>query len=206
MSSVGACIRIQNSMSEVTLKGNTLRIGAAASLQALAESAGLQPALYDAIARDAELTPNQLALPQLLAASGGSLLAAAMLALDAELELQDGVTQSYGNWLALRATAGEPAVAAMRFSTAARLECFVADGAWLALARWPAGRTRVAIGGWGSAPLLAMDGREASGILEATENTLMLAGTGLPEDEPRLAVVRELAERAESKEADFRLN
>ncbi|UYN89259.1 MAG: hypothetical protein KIT08_09180 [Anaerolineales bacterium] len=185
-------------MSEVTLKGNTLRIGAAASLQALAESAGLQPALYDAIARDAELAASQLALPQLLAASGGSLLAAAMLALDAELELQDGAAQSYGNWLALRATAGEPAVAALSFSTAARLESFVADGAWLVLARWPAGRTRVAIGGWGSAPLLAMDGREASGILEAAENTLMLAGTGLPEDEPRLVVVRELAEQAQA--------
>lgn len=183
-------------MSEVTLKGNTLHVSAAASLQELRDAVGLQPALYAALAQHAD-APVQPLLAQLLVASGDSLLATALLALDAELELQNGAAQSYGNWLALRATAGEPAaVAGLRFSTAARLDCTIGQGAWLAVARWPAGRTRVAIGGWGSAPLLAMDGREASGILEAAENTLMLASNGEVDDGARLAVVRELAQHA----------
>lgn len=182
----------------VSLKGNTLRMDIAASLQALAEMEGLQPALADAIRREAQAANDQDVVPWLLAAGGDSLLATAMLALDAELELQDGETQGYGHWLALRATAGEPQVAALRFSTAARLDNYLADRVWLVVARWPAGRTRVAIGGWGSAPLLAMDGREASGILEAAENTLMLAGNGEIEDQARLEAVRELAQLVSS--------
>ncbi|QYK50573.1 MAG: hypothetical protein KF701_09260 [Anaerolineales bacterium] len=180
----------------VTLKGNTLRMDMSASLEALAEAEGLQPALREAIGGEAQAAHGQPAVAWLLAAAGDSRLATAILALDAELELQDGATQSYGNWLALRATAGEPAVVGLHFSTAARLDFYQTDGAWLALARWPAGRTRVAIGGWGPAPLLAMDGREASGILQAAENTLMLASNGEPEDEARLETVRQLAQQA----------
>ena len=180
----------------VSLKGKTLHIDMAASLQALAEAEGLQPALSDAIQREELTAHGQAVVPWLLAASGDSLLATALLALDAELEMQNGAAQSYGNWLALRATAGEPpVVAGLRFSTAARLDCTIGQGVWLAVARWPAGRTRVAIGGWGFAPLLAMDGREASGILEAAENTLMLASHGEVNDDARLAVVRELVKQ-----------
>lgn len=182
----------------VTLKGNTLRMDMSASLGALAEAEGLQPALREAIHSEAPATHGQQAVAWLLAAAGDSRLAAAALALDAELELQDGTTQSYGNWLALRAVADELAVTGLHFSTAARLDFYQADDAWLVLVRWPAGRTRVAIGGWGPAPLLAMDGREASGILQAAENTLMLASNGEPEDEARLETVRQLAHQAQT--------
>ncbi len=180
----------------ISLKGKTLHMDMAASLPELAEAQGLQPMLSDAARREQQAASDQAVVPGLLAAGGASLLATAMLALDAELELQDGATQGYGHWLALRATAGEPKVAGLHFSTAARLDSYLADGVWLAVARWPAGRTRVAIGGWGPAPLLAMDGREPSGILEAAENTLMLAGNGEIEDEARLETVRQLAQQA----------
>ena len=37
----------------------------------------------------------------------------------------------------------------------------------VALAKWPSGRTKVVLGGWGELPTLAMDGNDSSGILEA---------------------------------------
>ena len=40
----------------------------------------------------------------------------------------------------------------------------------MALARWPSGRTRLAVGGYGNAPLLAMDGTESGGLEAAARN------------------------------------
>jgi hypothetical protein len=39
----------------------------------------------------------------------------------------------------------------------------------VAICKWPSGRTRVVIGGFGTAPLLVMDGPEASGAEAAIE-------------------------------------
>ena len=40
----------------------------------------------------------------------------------------------------------------------------------MALARWPSGRTRLAVGGYGNTPLLAMDGIESGGLEAAARN------------------------------------
>jgi CO/xanthine dehydrogenase FAD-binding subunit len=64
--------------------------------------------------------------------------------------------------------------------TSGRIQGFVAsastDGEWpaiiLAMAKWPSGRTRVALGGFGKTPVLAMDGTEAAGAAEAVRNAL----------------------------------
>lgn len=180
-------------MSAVTIKGNMLQIGAEARLSDLLALPEL-PAALQALVQQ-EPAGEQAALPYIAAALGSTRLAAAMLALDAELEHSDGRTQSYGNLLALRASGLPDGLTALRFSLLAALQYYESDGVWLALARWPSGRTRVALGGWGAAPILAMDGREASGILEAAENTLMLASNGAPEDEARMQAVRQLAEQ-----------
>jgi CO/xanthine dehydrogenase FAD-binding subunit len=39
-----------------------------------------------------------------------------------------------------------------------------------AVAVWPSGRTRVALGGFGNAPILVMDGPEGSGVEAAVRN------------------------------------
>ncbi len=179
-------------MSDISIKGNMLHIGAAARLNDLLALPEL-PAVLHALVQQ-EPAGEQAALAYIAAAPGSARLAAAMLALDAELEYTDGRMQSYGNLLALRASGIPDGLAALRFSLLAALQYHEADGAWLALARWPSGRTRVALGGWGPAPILAMDGRDPSGILEAAENTLMLASNGAPEDEARMQAVRHLAD------------
>ncbi|MBX3003906.1 MAG: hypothetical protein KF828_08110 [Anaerolineales bacterium] len=180
-------------MSAVSIKGNMLQIGAAARLSDLLAQPELPAALHALVQQ--EPVGEQAALAYLAAAPGSARLAAAMLALDAELEHADGHMQSYGNLLALRASGTPGSLTALRFSLLAALQYSEADGVWLALARWPSGRTRVALGGWGAAPMLALDGRDPSGILEAAENTLMLASNGAPEDEARMHAVRQLAEQ-----------
>lgn len=171
----------------VSLKGNTLRIGAAASLQDLLAAEGLPAAIVEAIRRE-PADAQAAVVAHLLAADGRSPLAAAMLALDTEFEFADGISLAYGSLLALRALApSEPVAARVTIST--QLDCYYEADAWLALARWPSGRTRLALGGWGAAPVLAMDGREPSGIREAAENALSGAG------EAQQAVVRRLVEQ-----------
>lgn len=179
-------------MSAVTLKGNMLQVSAHARLQdllALPElPAALQPLLQQ------EGNPEQPALAHLAAASGASRLATALLALDAEFEDSAGRAQGYGSLLALRAGSLAPEWASVHFSLLAALQHYEADGVWLAVAHWPSGRTRLAAGGWGAAPILAMDGREPSGILEAAENAVMLASNGAPEDAARMHTLRQLAQ------------
>ena len=36
--------------------------------------------------------------------------------------------------------------------------------------RWPSGRTRLALAGWGPTPILALDGNEPGGVVEAAQN------------------------------------
>jgi CO/xanthine dehydrogenase FAD-binding subunit len=45
----------------------------------------------------------------------------------------------------------------------------------VAAALWPSGRTRVVVGGYGKAPLLAMDGTEVGGAAAAVRNALSQA-------------------------------
>jgi CO/xanthine dehydrogenase FAD-binding subunit len=45
----------------------------------------------------------------------------------------------------------------------------------VAVARWPSGRTRVVLGGYGQLPLLAMDGPEATGAETAVEDAFSQA-------------------------------
>ena len=45
----------------------------------------------------------------------------------------------------------------------------------VAMAKWPSGRTRVVLGGFGKVPTLAMDGTEAAGAAEAVRSALTVA-------------------------------
>lgn len=64
-----------------------------------------------------------------------------------------------------------------------------------ALARWPSGRTRLALGGYGAAPLLAMDGPEASGVETAARSAYAAAGDEWGTAEYRCELAAVLAQR-----------
>jgi CO/xanthine dehydrogenase FAD-binding subunit len=64
-----------------------------------------------------------------------------------------------------------------------------------ALAQWPSGRTRLAIGGFGKSPFLAMDGTEAEGIETAARNACHEATDAYGSAEYRMAAAATLAKR-----------
>jgi len=188
-------------------KGNKLHIGAAATLQALMEAEGIQPALAAAIRHEAAYTLRQTATVagSLVAADGRSPFALAMLALAAELVLQPRDEKiGYGDLLALRAEKLRgKLITHLILNTQLKLSVqYVARTPAdlpiisLALAQWPSGRTRLAVGGFGRAPALALDGKEASGIDEALENALSHADDQWASAEYRLVAGRALVKRA----------
>ncbi|MEJ2263387.1 MAG: FAD binding domain-containing protein [Anaerolineales bacterium] len=155
-------------------RGNFLEVGAAATLATLLDTPRLQPALTRAIRHETAHNLRQVGTVAgtLLAATGRSPFTTVFLALDARLTVLPGdETLDLGDLLPIRqevlpgrlvTIVTIPLNADLAYEFVARspadqpLVC-------VAAARWPSGRTRVALGGCGKAPLLAFDGTEADG-------------------------------------------
>ncbi len=201
-------------LDKIGKSGNRLEVGAAASLAALATSPYLPEALKRALDLEGNFNLRQSAsiAGSLVSADGRSPFACAMLALDAELTLANGTSAakgsksqavSLGDLLALRRKRhpGElitavsiPLNAQLAFERVARtpsdrpLVC-------AALAQWPSGRTRLALGGWGAAPVLAMDGNESGGVEAAARNASSAAEDEWASGEYRSRMAETLAGR-----------
>ncbi len=188
-------------------RGQTLEVGATATLQSLLETPETPDALRLALRLEAPLNLRNMATVAgaLVAADGRSPFAAAMMALDAVLTLEPGAEQiTLGNLLPLRYEQ-----LAHRLITGVRLP-LNAHLAWeyvsrspadlplvqVAVAQWPSGRTRVVVGGWGDAPRLAMDGPDSAGVDIAARNACAEAGDAWASAEYRREVASTLARRA----------
>ncbi|HEX7542413.1 MAG TPA: FAD binding domain-containing protein [Anaerolineales bacterium] len=162
--------------------GNNLEIGATVTLQTLLESPHTPIALKTALKLEVPLNLRNMGTVAgtLVTCDGRSPFAAVMLALDAWLTVDNGQPTAYslGDFLPLRhdllkskliTKIGIPLQTKLAFETVARSP---ADKPIVcaALAQWPAGRTRLVIGGWGKVPTLAMDGNEASAVEAAARN------------------------------------
>lgn len=187
-------------------KGNTLEIGATVTLQQLLESKHTPDALKSAIKLEAPLNIRNAATVAgtLVAADGRSTFATAMLALDAKLTVQPEDEEfEIGNFLPLRGknlhrklitAITIPLNATLAFESVARtpadkpIVCAV-------LASWPSGRTRLALGGFSKAPMLAMDGTEAAGLETAARNAFHEATDEWASAEYRMDVAAKLAQR-----------
>ena len=169
------------SLDGLRVSGNRLLIGATVTLASLGEQAGLPPALLKAIGLELTYNLRQVATVAgtLVSAGGRSGFAAAMLALDAELELRahpasghpEGARMRLGDLLPLRRerlrgrliTQVEiPLNVRLAYEYVARTPADLPI-LCVALAKWRSGRTRVVVGGFGSAPCLAMDGPTEDG-------------------------------------------
>ena len=187
-------------------KGNYLEIGATVTLQQLLENEYTFEALKSAIKLEAPLNIRNAATVAgtLVAADGRSTLATALLALDARLTIQpDDEEIEIGSFLPLRdnnlrgkliTAITIPLNAKLAFESVARtpvdkpIVCAV-------LAIWPSDRTRLALGGYGKAPLLAMDGTESEGLEEAARNTFHEATDEWASAEYRMDVAATLVKR-----------
>ncbi|MDI6768399.1 MAG: FAD binding domain-containing protein [Anaerolineales bacterium] len=198
-------------LNKIHKNGNNLEIGATATLQALLDSQHIPPALQETIRLETTYNLRQVATVAgtLVSADGRSPFVTAMLALDAsctvfsnqysviilgdllpyrtetlhgklitKIEISLNVNLSYES--VARTPADRPIVCA-------------------ALAQWPAGRTRLVIGGWGKSPTLALDGNEASGVEAAARNAAQDAADEWGSAEYRSEVAGVLAKRCQDR-------
>ncbi len=198
-------------LSTIEKKGNALEIGATITLQQLLESQNTPEALKTAIKLEAPLNLRNAATVAgtLVAADGRSTFATILLALDAKVTVTGGQVSatSLGDFLPLRLenlqgkliTGIEiPLNVTLAFESVARTP---ADKPIVcaALAQWPSGRTRLALGGYGKAPLLAMDGTESEGVETAARNAFHEASDMWASAEYRMDVAATLAKRCIAK-------
>jgi CO/xanthine dehydrogenase FAD-binding subunit len=151
--------------------GKDLEIGATVTLQQLLESEHCPEALKPALKLEAPLNVRNAATVAgtIVTCDGRSTFITALLALDTKLIILSPKfkTVILGDFLPLRprgliTSITIPLQTKFAFEYVARTP---ADKpiVCVALAQWPSGRTRLAVGGYGKAPVLAMDGTEAEG-------------------------------------------
>ena len=201
---------ICNPLALIPLKksGNNLEIGATVTLQQMLESEHCPAALKSALKLEAPLNLRNAATVAgtLVSCDGRSTFATVMLALDAKIEqtiLDNSKTESrlsnIGEFLPLRpheliTSIAIPLNVKLAFDYVSRTP---ADKPIVcaALVQWNSGRTRLALGGYGKSPMLAMDGTEPEGLEAAARNAFHEATDDWASAEYRMDVAATLAKR-----------
>ncbi len=190
-------------LKRILRSGYTLEIGATATLQQLLESADAPAALQQAIRQEASLNIRNAATVAgtLVSADGRSPFATALLALDAKVTViseQSSVISLAEYWTlrpaGLITLVSIPLNAKFAYQQVARTPADVPI-VCAALTQWNSGRTRLALGGYGASPLLAMDGTEAEGLESAARNAFHEAIDQWASAEYRMDVAATLATR-----------
>jgi CO/xanthine dehydrogenase FAD-binding subunit len=155
--------------------GYTLEIGATATLQQVWENPSTPAALRQTLEKETSLNLRNASTlaGSLVSAEGRSPLATMLLALDARLSLESAsgaLQMGLAEYWALR-PAGIITLVSLPLNAQATYEQVSRTPADFplvaaALAQWGSGRTRLALGGWGSLPTLVMDGTEPEGLQE----------------------------------------
>lgn len=192
-------------LDSITKNGNNLQVGATATLQQLLESEHCPSALKAALKLEAPLNLRNAATVAgtLVSCDGRSPFATVMLALDVKLDIRtsddESRVSSIGEFLPLRhrgliTSITLPLNVQLAFDYVSRTP---ADKPIVctALARWNSGRTRLALGGYGKNPLLAMDGTESEGVEAAARNAFHEAADDYASAEYRMEVAATLAKR-----------
>lgn len=193
-------------LDQIKKRGRELEIGATVTLQRLLEGETTPDSMKGALKLEAPLNIRNAATAagDLMAADGRSTFACCLLALDAKIVIQPNDEEmQIGNFLPLRGDTMRGRLitkivlldhAKLAFEYVARTP---ADKPLVcaALAVWPSGRTRLAVGGWGKTPLLAMDGTEAEGLESAARNALHEAMDEWASAEYRQEIAATLAKR-----------
>jgi CO/xanthine dehydrogenase FAD-binding subunit len=171
----------------------------------LYESKHCPPALHNALKLEAPINirNSATAAGTLVTCDGRSAFTSVLLALDAKLNIQsstdDSRTSNIGEFLPLRprgliTSISIPLNVKLAFEYVSKTP---ADKPIVcaAVAQWNSGRTRLALGGYGSSPLLAMDGTEAEGLEAAARNAFHEAKDEWASAEYRMDVAAVLAKR-----------
>jgi len=194
----------------VKKNGNNLEIGATVTLEQLMQNENCTNALKQAIKLEAPLNIRNAATVAgtIVASDGRSTFATAILALDAKMTVDRGpmtvnspssTVYGLGDFLPLRPRGLITAITiplnvklAFEFVSRTPSDKPIVCAA---LAQWNSGRTRLALGGYGKSPTLAMDGTEAEGIESAARNAYHEAKDEWASAEYRQDVAATLAKR-----------
>jgi CO/xanthine dehydrogenase FAD-binding subunit len=139
----------------------------------------------------------------LVACDGRSTFATVLLALDAKIDIRyssdDARVSNIGEFLPLRGrglitSITIPLNVKLAFDYVSRTP---ADKPIVctATAQWNSGRTRLAVGGYGKSPMLAMDGTESEGVETAARNAFHEAADDYGSAEYRMDIAAILAKR-----------
>jgi putative selenate reductase FAD-binding subunit len=195
-------------LDSLTKKGNDLEIGATVTLQALLENENCPEALKTAIKLEAPINIRNTATVAgtLVASDGRSTFATALLSMDAKIEQAifdnskvDSRVTNIGEFLPLRPTNLITKITiplntkfAFEFTSKTPADKPIVAAA---LSQWNSGRTRLALGGYGKSPMLAMDGTEAEGLDAAARNAYHEANDEWASADYRMDVAATLAKR-----------
>ena len=162
-------------LDQIEMGSQGITVGAMVRLERLMAYPDVHSEIKRAIQIDASENIRNMATigGWLVSGEGRSLFSTALLALDATLTWQpDQQKVRLGDWLPLRRQS-QPGVliTEIAWSTSPRIVFeYVARSPKdrpiliVAVAQWGSGRTRVALGGFGEAPMIAMDGPDSSGV------------------------------------------
>ena len=162
-------------LDKIQVSGPRLKAGAMTRLDALVSQPQVDSEIKRAIRIDASENIRNMATlgGWLVSSDGRSAFTTLMLALDTSLFWEPNSTQvRMGDWLPVREV--EPPgllLTAVEWWLSPKVVFeFVARSPKdrptliVAVAQWESGRTRIALGGFGSTPIIAMDGPEAQGV------------------------------------------
>jgi CO/xanthine dehydrogenase FAD-binding subunit len=200
-------------LNHIRKAGNGLEIEACVTLQQLIEANDCPETLKQALRVDAALNIRNAATVagSLVTCDGRSAFATCMLAFDGRLTIRTGQATSViglSEFLALRPSGLVTSITistngASAFEMVARspmdkpIVC-------AAINCWPGGRTRLALGGTGKSPVLALDGADAEGsetegVQAAARNAYHEAGDAWASAEYRAELAATLARRCLEK-------
>lgn len=174
-------------LSDIHLRGNWLDIGATSTLQTLYDYDLTPDALRQAIMLETNANIRQAGTiaGTIVAADGRSTLATALLALNSIIEfMPNEVKVAMGDLLAARASQLKrrlitkisiPTNVQLAFKYVSRSPADLPQ-VCVGVAKWPSGRTRVTLGGYGEVPQLVLDGPESNGAVEAARVAYSTAG------------------------------
>lgn len=194
-------------LDQIHKQGTHIEVGATVTLQSLLEhdacSAGMQIALK--LEAPINLRDSATVAGTVVVCDGRSPFGVVLLALDAKISIMNPNLESvgFGDLLARREEMLRASlIIGLEFPGNARLSLEYVSRTpadkpivCVALAQWPSGRIRVAVGGFGATPTLASDGPDPEGVEAAVRNALHDSSDHWGSAEYRMEAAATLARR-----------
>jgi CO/xanthine dehydrogenase FAD-binding subunit len=177
-------VDLQNlELNKIKFEGNSIFLGSTTTLHAVAENSKLHQSLRDAASKELNFNLRQIATlaGMVVTGDGRSILLTALLGMDAIITwLPGSKTQGLGEFLLTRnhnwpgrliESLKIPSNVLLKFASVGRSPADL-PVICVAVAKWPSGRVRIALGGFGGVPVLALDATESGGIDFAVKDAL----------------------------------